>query len=222
MGISYEDFKKLYKSDHVTLVEWRYVADWKMYADETDPSTVAVMEMTKNTWDMIDVTLLRLNYELSKTSIGNTKPTVTTSTVTSNQIEAVSFLKYCNVKLIDKSQILKFYDDIVTQESGYNVFDRPSDELSLSYGIEPDSMTHNCKSEIAIALQWKCSQTDIIATSYADAYNILATTTNGYVFLQLLVNQVHPLLEVKNISTIDIPKFSKFNNLFRYAREIKY
>ena len=35
------------------------------------------------------------------------------------------------------------------------------------------------------------------------------------------MNQVHPLLVVKNIATIDIPKYSTYNSLFRYAREIK-
>ena len=54
-----------------------------------------------------------------------------------------------------------------------------------------------------------------------DAHNILATTTNGFEFLQLVLQQSHPLLAIKNIATIDIPKYSTFKNLFRYAREIK-
>ena len=34
------------------------------------------------------------------------------------------------------------------------------------------------------------------------------------------MNQVHPLLAVKNIATVDIPKYSTYRSLFRYTREI--
>ena len=52
-----------------------------MYADEVDPSTTAILAMTSDSWELVDVTLLRLNHQLSKTAIVNSKPTVTPSTV---------------------------------------------------------------------------------------------------------------------------------------------
>ena len=103
LGISYDDLEHLYKSDHVTLAGWRYASDWKLYADETDPSTNAIMSMTSDSWDMVDVTLLRLNHELTKTSFVNKKPIVTASTVTLGQIEAVSFRMTC---VIDRKSVV--------------------------------------------------------------------------------------------------------------------
>ena len=74
---------------------------------------------------------------------------------------------------------------------------------------------------IATAIYAKLSQDDSIATEYTNTHNILATTTNSFEFLQLLLQQFHPLLAIKNIATINVPKYSALKNLFRYAREIK-
>ena len=121
---------------------------------------------------------------------------------------------------MDKGQILNFYDNIVTQATGYNIFILPSNELSSSNGAVPDYMSPECKSTTAMALYSKLSHPDTIDTEYTDAHNLLATKIDGYVFLQLLVQQVHPILAITNIATIDIPKYSKYKNLFRYTREI--
>ena len=72
--------------------------------------------------------------------------------------------------MIDKSQILNFYDKIVTQASGYNFFVRPSDELTPSDGVIPDSMIPDCEIATATALHSKFSQTDTISTRYTDAH----------------------------------------------------
>ena len=72
----------------------------------------------------------------------------------------------------------------------------------------------------ATALHSKLSMKGTIDLAYKDAHNILATTTDGYEVLQLLMNQVHPLLAVKDIATVDIPKYSTYCSLFQYAREI--
>ena len=45
-------------------------------------------------------------------------------------------------------------------------------------------------------------------------------TTNGYTFLQLLIRQVHPLLSAYDIATVDIPKYSDYNNLYSYTKDI--
>ena len=221
LGISYDDLEKLYKSDYITLAGWRYVSDWKMYADSVDPTPEAIMAMHSDSWDLVDVIFLRLNHELAKITTVNNKPAVTADTVTTTQIEAVNFLKYVNVSLLDKGQILNFYDNIVTQATGYNIFLRPSDEITPTEGVVPYGMSPECEKMTATALYSKFCQKDTIATTYTDAHNMLATTTNGFEFLQLLIQQVHPLLAIKNIATVDIPKYSSFNNLFRYAREIK-
>ena len=73
-------------------------------------------------------------------------------------------------------------------------------------------MTPDCESATSAALYSKFSHPDTIATSYTDAHNLLATTTNSYIFIQLLIQQVHPLLEIKNIAIVEITKYSEFNN----------
>ena len=60
----------------------------------------------------------------------------------------------------------------------------------------------------ATAIYAKLSQDDSIVIEYMDAHNILATTTNGFEFIQLLLQQVHPLLAIKNIAMINISKYS--------------
>ena len=45
-------------------------------------------------------------------------------------------------------------------------------------------------------------------------------TTTGYTFLQLLIRQVHLLLSAYGIATVDIPKYSDYNNLYSYTKEI--
>jgi len=53
-----------------------------------------------------------------------------------------------------------------------------------------------------------------------EAHNLLEITTDGYVFLQLLIQQVNPLLAVKTIATVDIPKYSSYNDLYRFSKEM--
>ena len=75
-------------------------------------------------------------------------------------------------------------------------------------------------STMGTALHSKMIQVDTIDEKYKDAHNLLQTTADGYVFLQLLIQQVHPLLAIKIVSTMDIPRYSSYNDLYRYAKEI--
>ena len=109
LALSYNDItNKLHKFNCTTLAVWRYVIDWKIYADCTNPIYVDIMGIPFDLWEMVKFTLLRIKHELSQASITSSSPTVTADTVTSSQIKATNFLKYCNVNLIDKSQIIIF------------------------------------------------------------------------------------------------------------------
>jgi len=77
-------------------------------------------------------------------------------------------------------------------------------------------------SAMGTVLHSKMSQVNTITEKYKDAYNLLETTTDEYVFLQLLLQQVHPLLSIKNSATMDIPTYSSYNDLYRYAKELIY
>jgi len=61
----------------------------------------------------------------------------------------------------------------------------------------------------------------MISNQFKDVHTLLASTTDSYDFLQLMMRQIHQLLVVKNIATVDIPKYSMYKSLFQYAREIK-
>ena len=155
---SYDFLNKLFKSNDITLAALQYLSDWKMYVDETKPSTNAIMAMTCDSWDLVDVTVLRINHTLTKSTLTTkSSPTVTADTVTASQIEATNFLKYCNVSLRDKSQILNFYDNLVTQATGYNIFLRPSMEITPLNGVIPDYLSSDCESMTATALYSKLS-----------------------------------------------------------------
>ena len=56
--------------------------------------------------------------------------------------------------------------------------------------------------------------------AYKDAHSMLQTTTDGYVFLQLLLQQVNPLLKIDTIYIHNILKYSTFKNLFEFAKAI--
>ena len=73
----------------------------------------------------------------------------------------------------------------------------------------------------ATSLHSKFSMKGTIAKLYKDAHSILVTKIDGYKFRQLIMNQTHPLLADKNITTIDIPNYLTYNIVFHYAREIK-
>jgi len=139
--------------------------------------------MASNTWDLFNVSLLCVNHTLSKTSVTLSKPTITAHTVATTQIEVTNFLKYCSVSLRDKTQIINFYDNLVTQATGYSIFIRPSTDITPLDGVLPDNTKSDCISMTATAIYTKLSQADSIATEYTDAHNILVTTTNGFEFL---------------------------------------
>ena len=165
--------------------------------------------------------MLRLNQTISTTAIAAAKPTLTADTVTPGQIQTVSFLKYVHLSLLDKEHFLQFYELLLTQATGYTVFLRPSDDITSTNTVVPDGMDPKSTQVSATTLHSKLSMKGTIADTYTDAHNLLATTTDGYEVLQFLMNQCHPSLAVKNIATVDIPKYSTYNSLFRYAREIK-
>lgn len=74
-------------------------------------------------------------------------------------------------------------------------------------------------SATGIVLHSKISQLNTVAVAYKVADNLLETTNNDFSLHQLL-QQVHPLLVFNNVATVNIPKYSIFNNLYKYAKEI--
>ena len=120
----------------------------------------------------------------------------------------------------DKRQFINFYDNLVTQAAGFHIFLQPSDEITRVKGVVPNYMDPEAEIVTSTTLYTKLYQIDTIAKEYSAAHNLLASITSGFEFLQLLIHQVHPLLAIKNIATVDIPKYSTYQYIYRYAREI--
>ena len=133
----------------------------------------------------------------------------------------MSFLKYAHISLLDKAHFLQFYELLFTQATGYNIFIHPTSDIAPTDTVVPDGMDPKSTQVSANTLHSKLSMRGTISESYKDAHNIVTTMTDGYEALQLLMNQTYPLLVFKNMGTIDIQKYSTYNNLFRYDKEIK-
>lgn len=72
---------------------WRNLTDLKVFITATNPSFASFMAMTSDTWDLVDLSILRLKHKLSSTAISATKPTLTANNVTHSWIETVAFRK---------------------------------------------------------------------------------------------------------------------------------
>ena len=193
----------------------------KVFVADQQPSYKSSMAMTADTWDVLDMSVLRRNHKLASTNVNTAKPTLNVNTVTHSDIDTNSFLKYVHLSLLDKAHILRFYDLLLIQAIGHNIFLRLASAITRSEGVVPDGLDATCTQLAATALHFKLSATGTINAAYVDSHNLFASTIDGYEVLQLLMNQVHPLLVVKNIATVDIPKYSTYNILFRFAREVK-
>jgi len=125
-----------------------------------------------------------------------------------------------NVKLSGRTGVLIFYDNLCVQSKQFNIFLRPSKDINKLLGVVPSAMNLDFASTMGTALHSKMSQVDNIDEKYKDAHNFLQMTTDGYVLLQLLIQQAYPLLTIKTVATMDIPRYSSYNELYRYAKEI--
>ena len=185
------------------------------------------MEMTVESGAMVNIDEFELVYLLNEgaaiTMSGhNPAPpsTINTGNLTPADIDTSSFLKYVNVKLSGRTGVLIFKDNLFVQSKRFNMFLRPSKDINKLLGIVPSAMDPDCVSAMGTAVHSKMSQVDTIDEKYKDAKNLLQTMTDGYVFLQLLIQQLHPLLTIKTVATMDIPRYSSYNDLYRYAKEI--
>ena len=159
-------------------------------------SNAQIMKMTVESWALVDINDLELIHSLSQgaaTTIPGTTPatpfSINTTNVTPSSIDASSFLKYINVRLSGKSGVLNFYDNLCVQSIRFNIFLRPSLEITKLLGVVPDSMDPDCVSAMGTALHSKMSQVDTITEKYKDAHNLLETTTDGYVFYNYFYNK---------------------------------
>ena len=66
------------------------------------------------------------------------------------------------------------------------------------------------QSIMATTLHSECIMDGMIDPAYKDAHTLLVTTTDGHVFIQILIQQAHPLWGTYHIATVDIPDYLEF------------
>jgi len=177
----------------------KYMINYKNKCSEAQ-----IVAMTVESWAMVNMDELELVHSLNKgaavTPSGhNPAPPsiINTGNVMPADIDAYSFLKYVNVKLSGRTGVLNFDDNLCVQSKRFNIFLRPSKDINKLLGVAHITMDPDCVSAMGTALHSKMSQVDTIDEKYKDAHNLRQTTTDRYVFLQLLIQQVHPLLAIK-------------------------
>ena len=84
--------------------------------------------------------MLQLNQSILVAMVTVATPTTTPHIIATNQIDTTSFIKYNNINLINRTQILNSYANIMTQVIWYNIFLHPSIETTSIYSVMPDSM----------------------------------------------------------------------------------
>ena len=140
VSVTYEKLDRLRNQETLFLCAWRELTNWTMYANITSPSYAAVTTMMYNTCDSVDRNVLRINHALAKTSIATVKLCVTAATVFPPQIDTTSFLKYVSIHLIDKSQLLNFYQNLAIQTTGHKILIFPHADILVDKGVIPDDM----------------------------------------------------------------------------------
>ena len=104
-----------------------------MYINECAPSNLAIMAMAVDTWADVDQSMLKMKSTLraaAQSVPSSTTGIFTPQIIAPSHILATSFLKYVHVILKDKSQILNFYKNLVTQYNDYNVSLTPEEAIT--------------------------------------------------------------------------------------------
>ena len=184
---TYKTLTAFRDKDTLSFSLWQELSDFCMYIDEVEPDYNLVVQMTAASWEVVDIMILQLNHKIISAAVAaSPKPSITAITVTMSTMKTTDFLKYSSVVLTDKSQFLNFYDNLVTQAAGFNIFLCPSDEITKVKGMVPDYMDAYPKHVTSTAIYTKLRQIDTIAKDYSAAHNL--TTTNRFEFLQLLMH----------------------------------
>ena len=163
---------KWHEKDKINTGTWQELGYFVMYLKyyKRECTDANLMLMTVQLWIDVSVDKLEAIHESSESS--KTKYTsggspssstkITASNITTNDIDASSFLKDIKMKLSGKSGVLTFYDNICVQSKRFNTFLCPSANITKSLGAIPDSMSPNFAAAMGTALHSKMSQTDTI------------------------------------------------------------
>ena len=145
---------------------------------------------------------------------------LTATSVTVDNINHSSFLKYASLHVDDKDGIPSFYKSMQTQGALYNIFLRPYESITETNTAIPTCMAKDVELATAVTIYAKMVQNDVISHTFTMARKLLSVTTNGFDFLKELLRLVHPMLSINQIASINIPNFSTSGDLYTYAASI--
>ena len=223
---------------------YKCFVDWMHYFHEYEPGQEVVMNLDDSLYDGEDMDDLERKYDVKFGLVQAHPPPATTpplsspttrstsftisnrvppSRVKSSDINTIGFLKHTNFRLRDKDDILIFYRDVYQQGQNYNVHITKIDDVTnVPRPTVPISIPDLAAiGTTADCLYQKFRQEKVIDDDFSLAHNLLDTTSDGYEFLFQLLRLVHSNLMLKSSATQDIPKFSDYKDIYKYARGIK-
>ena len=232
-------------SKDMSSVMYKQLKRWMWYYKVHQPSLEDIANLDDSLFDDIDLDELEHQFQQLSfkppTSLASTTSSSTTTTPPStlsykhaitklpaastkaDDIQGLTFLKYAEIKLRDKDDILIFYRDIYNQGKQYNIhITKLEDITNIPKATVPSDLTDfNAIQVTADILYQKFRKSDVIVDTYETAHHLLDTTTDGYEFLLLLLRQAHTKLLIKPSATADIPRFTTYKCIYKYARAIK-
>ena len=149
---TYDNINTLCQDKDILIDVFRGVLDWRFYMENNNPLYNAIRQVDKETWANDGIALLLLNHRLTATAIFNALPAITVVTVMATQIESTSFFKYMHVVLLDKSQFAIFYDNLLTQETRYNIFLPLTRDFNPTDNVIPNGISPGCMNIITTIL----------------------------------------------------------------------
>ena len=224
--------------------------DFCRYIIGHKPSNADLMSMTETEYREIPRSAIKLAYELAvaptSTSASNAPPrtqnqppsntnagasvtqpfgriniSMDCSRITPAFIKTVDFQRYTNFNLNATDDILKFYSDVQSQGSQYNVLLRHIDEITPTATLYPSDLPPESIVLISSTLINKFRQDKVVSPNYEIGQNLLKTTTDGFTFLKQLLMISHPKFTDIAVGLEPIPVYSKYKDLYLYARAVQ-
>ena len=207
--------------------------DFLKYMIVNRPSNDELLEMTHEYYNDLSQDAIQTAYEVETatrepdaedksphTHLNNAN-TQDYSHIIPSLIRTVDFIRYTNFSLSSTDGILKFYSDIQSQGSQYNILLKHIDEITPSENLFPDSLPPASVVLISGTLINKFRQEKVIMKDYKIGQNLLKATTDGFIFLKQLLMITHPKFSDTASGLNQIPSYSKFKDLYTYARAVK-
>ena len=117
--------------------------------------------------------------------------------------------------------ILPLYANIYSQALQYNIILVLFSSITVTCGVIHHDLALDTQEAIDTVLGNKFREEGMLSKEFETAHNLLLTTNSESEFLFHLLMMKHPKLALVLLATINIPKHSSSDNIFKYAKAIK-